>query len=96
MLEVPGPPTASGPAADHPFAFHNRLAWPAGRIVKGPSRNCHFLVTCGLPSLARQWLAPSKDAAQSSLPFVTRTIRKGRRVIVPVHVLVSLGHVGGR
>jgi hypothetical protein len=21
MLEVPGPPTASGPAADHPFAF---------------------------------------------------------------------------
>jgi len=22
MLEVPGPPTASGPAADHPFAFY--------------------------------------------------------------------------
>jgi hypothetical protein len=64
MLEVPGPPTASGPAADHPFAFHT--GYRGLRVEL--SRGHHEIVISSLHEAAYRHLRGSGSRRRKMLP----------------------------
>ena len=72
MLEVPGPPTASGPAADHPFAFNEASAGrPANcqRPITKLSFSCYrkrHPVTCAALASAVERCCPVLTSVRNS------------------------------
>ena len=65
-------------------------------IVIAISPNCHFFVKGECRHHQTLFLSPAEDfRVQWSVPFVGRTVRKGRGIVAPVHILVTLRHARG-
>src|SRR5579863_2008379 len=94
VMEAPGLLAGNGPAADQPVHVSSILGLPADALVIKTSQNCNFLVTrpCSQSTCQLKGWVPHRDSGM----LVGRTGRSGWRVIVAVHVLVSLRRRGGR
>ena len=104
ILEVPGTSCQERASSGSPVRVCNMVVQDPRAIVKGASRNCHFLVTyffgMGCAGVTCE-ASPRRDRmknspAEDSASFVARTIRKRRRVIVSIHILVTLRHIHNR